>query len=212
MPAAFDSQIKHVILIVPGGARKKDYYDNASLAPNIGELAAAGFVFEEDHCETVTSHRACAGEMVKGLSGCFFVKDEDRVSAVLRELKPGVLVLRQMAQDKGHDDYEEYLEAIREMDRSVGAIAGFVRSDPILRENTAIVIRPEFGRDDIVNQFGQLHHSPGFYCTHRVASIFWGAGISRGVGRDIVDRRNFGLRIESILSRGLHGLRGFESA
>src|SRR6476660_9867333 len=96
VPASSDSQIKHVILIVPGGARKRDYYENASLAPNIGELAAEGFVFEEDHCETVTSHRVCVGELVQGLTDCFFVRDESRVSEVLREFKPSVLVLRQM--------------------------------------------------------------------------------------------------------------------
>src|SRR5262249_10565659 len=67
IPQSFDSQIQHVILIVPGGARKKDYYENALLAPNIGQLAAEGFVFEEDHCETVTSHRSCFGELVGGL-------------------------------------------------------------------------------------------------------------------------------------------------
>jgi hypothetical protein len=200
-----------VILIVPGGARKKDYYQNASLAPNIAELAADGFVFEEDDCETVTSHRACVGELVQGLADCLFVKDESRLSAVLLESRPGVLLLRQMALDRGHDDYEEYLDAIREMDRSVGAIAALVKSDPIFKENTAIVIRPEFGRDDIVNRFGQLHHSPGFYCTHRVASIFWAPGIQRGVERKIVDRRSFGLRIRSMLSRGLRGLHEFES-
>jgi hypothetical protein len=212
VPDSFDAQIKHVILILPGGARKKDYYENASLAPSIGELAADGFVFEEDHCETVTSHRACVGELVRGLLDRFFVSDESRMSAVLREFSPSVLVLRQMAQDKGHEDYENYLDAIRGMDRSVRKIADFVRHDPLFKEKTAIVIRPEFGRDDIVNQFGQLHHSPGFYCTHRVASIFWGPGIKRGVERKIVDRRNFGLRVESMLSRGFHGLRGFESA
>jgi hypothetical protein len=200
LPAdAFDSLIKHVILIVPSGARKTDYYDNASLAPNIGELAAQGFVFEEDHCETVTSHRACVVEMVQGLSGCFFETDGSRVSSALYKFKPSVLVLRQMAEDHGHNDYQDYLEAVRQTDRSVGTIATFVRNDPFFGKNTAIVIRPEFGRDDVVNQFGQLHHSPGFHCTHWVAGIFWGPGIRRGVERKPVDRRDFPVRIASLL-------------
>src|SRR6185295_12485280 len=67
IPAPFESRIEHVILIVPGGARKSDYYQNASLAPNIGRLAEQGFVFEEDHCDTVTSHRSCFRELVQGL-------------------------------------------------------------------------------------------------------------------------------------------------
>jgi arylsulfatase A-like enzyme len=48
------------------------------------------------------------------------------------------------------------------------------------------VIRPEFGRDDEVNEHGQLHHSYGFYSTHRVASIFWGPDFNQGVNRTTV--------------------------
>jgi hypothetical protein len=180
---------------VPGGARKSDYYQNASLAPNIGRLAEQGFVFEEDHCDTVTSHRSCFRELVQGLPDCFYVNDVSAVPAVLREFRPRVLVLREMAHDKGHDDYAEYLQAIRETDCTVGRLFEFVKTDPSFNGNTAIVIRPEFGRDDIVNRFDQLHHSPGFYCTHRVASIFWGPGIRRGVETKAVNRRDFGPRI-----------------
>ena len=151
---------------MPGGARKKDYYENASLAPNIGQLAAEGFVFEEDHCDTVTSHRSCFSELVQGLPDCLYVSESSRVPAIMREFGPRVLVLRDMRHDKGHDDYEEYLEAMRETDRDVGRIAAWVRSDSFFKENTGIVIRPEFGRDDVVNRFGQLHHSPGFYYAH----------------------------------------------
>ena len=201
IPKSFESHIQHVILVVPGGARKQDYYQNASLAPNIGQLAAEGFVFEEDHCDTVTSHRSCFGELVQGLPDCLYVNDGSRVNAVLQEFRPKVLVVREMAHDKGHDDYEEYLEAIRQTDRNVGRIVACVRSDAFLKENTAIVIRPEFGRDGIVNRLGQLHHSPGFYCAHRVASIFWGPGVKRGVERNVVDRRDLGRRIASLIRR-----------
>jgi hypothetical protein len=200
VPREFRSHIQHVILIVPGGARKKEYYNNPSLAPNIGELAAEGFVFEEDHCDTVTSHRSCFGELVQGLPGCLFVNDASRVRALMLEFNPRVLVLRDMRQDKGHDDYEEYVKAIRDLDRNVGRIFEGVKGDSSLREKTAIVIRPEFGRDDIVNCFGQLHHSPGFYYTHRVASIFWGPGIEPGVERKrIVNLRDLSVRIASLL-------------
>ena len=56
--------------------------------------------------------------------------------------------------------------------------------------NTAIVLRPEFGRDDEVNRSGQLHHSEGFYYTHRVASIFWGPDFNKGVDRTTVISRS----------------------
>src|SRR5262245_55950244 len=119
IPQSRDFDIQHVILIVPGGARKKDYYENASLAPNIGRLASEGLVFEEDHCETVTSHRSCFGELIGGLPDCLYVNAGSQVLQVLQEFRPRVLVVREMAHDTGHDDYEEYLEAIRETDRNV---------------------------------------------------------------------------------------------
>ena len=62
----------------------------------------------------------------------------------------------------------------------------WVKNHPCFSRHTAIVIRPEFGRDDEVNAHGDLHHSQGFYYTHRVASIFWGPGFNRGVDKKTV--------------------------
>src|SRR5262249_20809108 len=56
-------------------------------------------------------------------------------------------------------------------------------------KTTAVVIRPEFGRDDEVNQYGELHHSEGYYYTHRVASIYWGPDFNRGVDRSTIVNR-----------------------
>src|SRR5713226_7840883 len=57
----------HLIFIVNGGgARKKDYYENAALSPNITRLAGEGFVFEEDHCERISSHDAAFAELLSG--------------------------------------------------------------------------------------------------------------------------------------------------
>jgi hypothetical protein len=36
--------------------------------------------------------------------------------------------------------------------------------------------------------YGSLHHSYGFYYTHRVASIFWGPEFNRGVDQKTVVR------------------------
>src|SRR5262245_2333937 len=58
---------KHLILIVnAGGVRKRDYYWDAFLAPNIRRLAREGFVFEEDHCECVASHECAFAELLQG--------------------------------------------------------------------------------------------------------------------------------------------------
>jgi len=58
---------EHLIFIVNGGgARKKDYYENDSLCPNIRKIASEGFVFEEDHCERIASHNAAFRELLTG--------------------------------------------------------------------------------------------------------------------------------------------------
>jgi hypothetical protein len=134
-------QTRHLIFIVNGGARKKDYYEDKSRAPNIQRVASEGFVFEEDHCERIGSH------------------------------------------------YEDYLRVVRATDVAIGNVFNWIKRHPYFSPNTAIVIRPEFGRDDKVNHQGQLHHSEGFYYTHRVASIFWGPDFNEGVDRNTVISR-----------------------
>jgi hypothetical protein len=94
---------------------------------------------------------------------------------------PRIVVCREPVHEVAHYSYEKYLQAIRSTDVAVGRLVDWVTSDPYFSRNTAIVVRPEFGRDDEVNDEGQLHHSYGFYYTHRVASIFWGPDFNRGV-------------------------------
>jgi hypothetical protein len=195
--AAFDErpgrrpplQIRHVILIVNGGGtRKKDYYEDAGLAPNVRRIASEGFVFEEDHCDTVSSHEEAFLELVRGLD-YRYVESLRLIPKLMRQEKPRILVCRELAHDAGHDGYEEYLAAVRATDRRIGTIFDWIKNDTYFSRNTAVVIRPEFGRDDEVNQYGQLHHSFGYYYTHRVASIFWGPDIKSGVDKTTVINR-----------------------
>ena len=210
VPPPYRFQTQHVILIVQSGARKKDYCENPSIAPNIGQLAAEGFVFEEDDCDTVTSHHSSFAELVHGLPHCLYAGDAARVPALMQEFKPRTLVVRETRHDLGHgaggrpksiSGYEEYVTVVKDTDRSVGAIAQWLRRDPSFSGNTAIVIRPEFGRDDEINVFGELHHSPGFYYTHRVASIFWGPDFNTGVDRKtVVNRRDMAPTLSRLLN------------
>ncbi len=196
------NQTRHVILIVNGGARKKDYYQNPS-APNIGQLAAEGFVFEEDHSDTVTFHQSCFRELIHGLPGCAFTKDGLRVPDMMDELRPRILIYRETRHDVGHrhEGYEDYLEVVKETDESVRRIKDWVNSDSYFNQKTAIVVRPEFGRDDVVNVLGELHHSPGFYYTHRVATIFWGPDFNNGVDRKtVINRRDMAPTLASLLN------------
>jgi hypothetical protein len=184
------AQTRHVILIVNGGgARKKDYYEDASLAPNVRRIAAEGFVFEEDHCDTVSSHDSAFTEMVHGLD-CKILDSMRLIPATMRNARPKILVRRELTHDVGHEDYRKYVGAIRKTDRQIGAVFDWIKRDDYFSRNTTLIIRPDFGRDDEVNQFGQLHHSFGYYYTHRVARIIWGRDFRWGMDQTTILNRS----------------------
>lgn len=207
-------QTRHLIFIVNGGgARKKDYYEDATLAPNVRRIANEGFVFEEDHCDTVSSHDAAFIELVRG-TNYRYVESLRLIPSTMQKDKPGILVCRELTHDVGHDGYEEYLRSIRMADERIGTIFDWVKNDSYYSGNTAIIIRPEFGRDDEVNQYGQLHHSYGYYYTHRVASIFWGPDFSPGVDKTtVINRTDMAPMLARLFSisgwRGCRGRRGW---
>ncbi|PYS39108.1 MAG: hypothetical protein DMG14_15240 [Acidobacteria bacterium] len=182
---------KHLVFIVNGAARKKDYYEDASLSPNIRRLAQEAFVFAEDHCEHVASHEIAFSELLPGpLLDCIGtgvqIHSICRIPHTMQLHRPRLLICRESAHDVGHRSYEQYLSSVRISDAAIGRVFDWIKGHPYFSKNTAIVIRPEFGRDDEVNQHGQLHHSYGFYYTHRVASIFWGPDFNQGVDRKTV--------------------------
>jgi len=195
---------KHLIWIVNGGVRKRDYYENESLSPNIRRLAREGFVFEEDHCERVASHGAAFAELLQGrefsesqrpyptlldyVGDGLQVDSLRKVPPVLEQRQPRIIVCREDQHDIGHQNYEKYLLGVQSTDLAIGRIFDWIKAHPYFSQNTAIVIPPEFGRDDEVNDHGHLHHSYGFYYTHRVASVFWGPDFNQGIDKKTVIR------------------------
>ena len=192
---------KHLIFIVNGAARKKDYYENELLSPNIRRVADEGFVFE-DHCERISSHDLAFAELLSGRESthgdggypnifaylnCKYsiCPSLELVPGIMHAYRPPILVCRETAHDSGHDSYEKYLRVVKATDAAVGTLFNWIKAHPDFSQNTAIVIRPEFGRDDEVNGEGQLHHSEGFYYTHRVASIFWGPDFNKGAAQAV---------------------------
>jgi len=118
---------------------------------------------------------------------------------VLKEFKPRLIVFHQVGHDTGHGDpdyfrkqngYFEYQKVCRTTDEQLGYILDFVKNDPYFSRNTSIVIRPEFGRDDEVNEFGQLNHSCGYDQTCRSAEIWWGPDFKSGVEKRLTNRRD----------------------
>lgn len=192
LPSYRQACTKHLIFIVNGGGvRKADYYEREALAPNLRKLSSEGFVFEEDHCERVASHDAAFDELVgahTAVAEAPRVPSLRTVPGMMENRRPRILVCRERAHDVGHESYESYLSAVRATDAAIGKVFEWVKSHAYFSQNTAIVVRPEFGRDDEVNANGHLHHSYGFYYTHRVASIFWGPDINRGIDKQTVIR------------------------
>src|ERR1043166_3428978 len=111
---------EHLIFIVNGGgARKKDYYENASLSPNIRKIASEGFVFEEDHCGRIASHNAAFRQLLTGHESLDdgpaypnifdylnarlqIVRSIRSVPALMETYKPRIIVCRGTDHDLGH--------------------------------------------------------------------------------------------------------------
>lgn len=128
---------------------------------------------------------------------------------VLKTFKPKVIMYQQVGHDTGHGNggflrqqtgYFEYEKVCKTTDEQLGKIIDFVKSDPYFRENTAIVVRPEFGRDDEINMYGEVNHSDGYYQCHRSASIFWGPDFKVGKSKLRVDRKDMCPTLAQIFS------------
>ena len=318
-----DLKTKHAIVILNGnGARKKEYYENAEMSPNITRMAKEAFVYTEDGNDTTSNHGNSWTSLITGneyqsgipqyptiphyvrkhvgdaasnywylqgvsyyrvwrynvkyftshpeygietrpvtlTTGQTFFEDQklspaeivaqqftddmgltalerakleqfvgdtlsDRsyiadlvhkpiprtpfweeaqalhlIPSILQEFKPKMLIFQQTGHDTGHGaggllrdetGWFEYSQVIQSTDEGVGRIIDFVKNDPYFSKNTAIIIRPEFGRDDEVNLYGEIHHSEGYYYCEQTASIWHGPDFKSGVSNKLVNRRSF---------------------
>lgn len=116
---------------------------------------------------------------------------------VLQAFKPTLMIYQQVGHDTGHGaggylrqqtGYFEYEKVAKTTDEQLGILFDFIKKDPYFSKNTAIMIRPEFGRDDEVNLYGEVNHSDGYYYCQRSASIWWGPDFKVGKSKDLVNR------------------------
>lgn len=120
------------------------------------------------------------------------------VPQVLQAFKPRIITVQMVAHDTGHGaggylrdetGYLEYSAVAKSTDEMIGQIFDFVTKDPYFSQNTAIVVRPETGRDDEVNLYGEIHHTDGYYYAHRPASIWYGPDFKEGqILKEVVNR------------------------
>lgn len=121
------------------------------------------------------------------------------IPQIMQTFKPRMILWQQVGHDAGHGNggflrqetgYFEYKKVAEVTDEQIGRIYDWVKADPYFSKNTAIVIRPEFGRDDEINLYGEVHHSEGYYYAHRSASIFWGPDFKQGSSGLLVNRHD----------------------
>jgi hypothetical protein len=119
------------------------------------------------------------------------------VPEILRAFKPRILIFHQSDHDVAHGNggcpraesgYSEYLQVCRNTDEQIGKIFDFVKNDPYFSRTTSILVRPEFGRDDEVTRYGELHHSTGYYQAHHSAEIWWGPDVRIGMDQTLKNR------------------------
>jgi uncharacterized protein (DUF1501 family) len=93
--------------------------------------------------------------------------------------KPRLVSIVLQQADAAHGSYNGYVEIIRRNDEALGDLWRAVRADPELRDSTAFVILPEFGRDADLNSRRGLDHGDGSNDLEYVTATCWGPDFAR---------------------------------
>ncbi|MGD1093416.1 MAG: hypothetical protein ABSB35_15685 [Bryobacteraceae bacterium] len=107
----------------------------------------------------------------------FFIARE-----IMREFAPRLILVNFWDMDVAHwGSYSLYLQAITRTDRITGMLWDEVQSNPKYRDNTAVLILPELGRDGDQNASnGFLNHRTGDPSCRNLWLLALGAGVSAG--------------------------------
>jgi len=82
--------------------------------------------------------------------------------------------------DVAHGSFNGYVEVIRQNDAAIGDLWNAVKEDDELRDTTAFLILPEFGRDSDLNSRRGLDHGDGSDDLNYVSAVAWGPDFKRG--------------------------------
>lgn len=99
---------------------------------------------------------------------------------ILRVFRPTLLGIALNQHDTAHGSFNGYTEIIRRNDQELGALFDAIQADPELKDSTAIVVLPEFGRDRDLNERNGLDHGDGSEDLGKVAMVAWGPEIRAG--------------------------------
>jgi len=90
---------------------------------------------------------------------------------ILRTFRPKLLAITLQSADVAHGSYNSYLEVIRRNDEELGKLWDAVQQDDELKDRTAVLVLPEFGRDKDLNQRNGLDHGDDSDCLRKVFLI-----------------------------------------
>jgi hypothetical protein len=132
-----------------------------------------------------TVERYVLDELTKGTSDLRGAGSSDaKALRVARNLisifKPTLTAVVLQDADIAHGSYNGYVEVIRRNDAAVGEIHRAVLADPELRDSTAIVVCPEFGRDQDLNARRGLDHGDNSDDLNFVSTVCWGPDFRKG--------------------------------
>jgi uncharacterized protein (DUF1501 family) len=99
---------------------------------------------------------------------------------ILRVFKPTLIGVALQQADAAHNSFNGYVEIIRRNDAEVGAMLNAIDLDPELRDSTAVLVLPEFGRDRDLNERNGLDHGDGSEELGKVALVAAGPDFKSG--------------------------------
>ncbi len=83
--------------------------------------------------------------------------------------------------DIAHGSFNGYSEVIRRNDAAIGELIQSIRGDAQLRDSTAVIVLPEFGRDSDLNTRRGLDHGDGSDDLRFVHGVAWGPDFRKNV-------------------------------
>ncbi len=99
---------------------------------------------------------------------------------LLRVFKPRLLGIALQNHDIAHGSFNGYVEVIRRNDAELGKLWDAIQQDDDLRDKTAVLVLPEFGRDKNLNERNGLDHGDSSDELHEVFLIAAGPDFKSG--------------------------------
>jgi hypothetical protein len=153
-------------------------------AVGAGESGAAGTLNSPESAARVEDY--ILTELTKGTADIRGANAADaKAIRVARNLlavfRPRLVSCVLQQADVAHGSFNGYVEVIRQNDNSIGELWTAVQEDEALRDTTAFIVLPEFGRDSDLNARRGLDHGDNSDDLNYVSAVAWGPDFKKGV-------------------------------